>query len=113
MFKHMTNKEFQDILSQYDGDYIICMNKAFGYDSEPNLVVPHLYINTDIGQIEIEPDEYKMLQSDTILKAMELYDKLKSKLSFIGHNEVSANLITNMINYGIEDIDNKNAEVLI
>lgn len=55
----MDNKEFQDILAQYPNEYIICMDNVFGWEREHNLIDPHLYINTDIGQIEIEPDEFR------------------------------------------------------
>lgn len=55
----MVNKEFQGILSQYPDDYEICIDNVFGWEdiSIHNLVDPHLYINTDIGQIEIEPSD--------------------------------------------------------
>lgn len=56
----MTNKEFRDILAQYPDDYTIQLDKSYGWEtpSNKNLCDPHLYINTDFGFIEIEPDEY-------------------------------------------------------
>lgn len=57
----MTNKEFQEILHIYPDDFQICMDNVFGWESCHNMIDPHLYINTDIGQIEIEPDEYRDL----------------------------------------------------
>ena len=55
----MTNKEFQNILASYPDDYIICMDNVFGWETTHNMIDPHLYVNTDIRQIEIEPDKYR------------------------------------------------------
>lgn len=55
----MTNKEFQNILAKFPDDYIICVDKAFGWETMPMLDDPHLYVNSDIGQIEIEVSEYR------------------------------------------------------
>lgn len=60
------NKQFQEILAKYPDDYIICIDRAFGWDKLPELVNPHLYVNTDIGQIEIEVEEDKMIDDDLI-----------------------------------------------
>lgn len=38
------------------GKYIVCVNDAGPDDIYPNLKDPKLYINTDIGQVEITCD---------------------------------------------------------
>ena len=49
------------MLKQYPDDYIVCIDNVFGWETVHRMEDPHLYVNTDIGQIEIEPEEYREL----------------------------------------------------
>lgn len=55
--KYVTNKDFQEFLSQYPDEYIIAIDNVFGWECIHNMVNPYLFIDTDIGQIEIEPED--------------------------------------------------------
>lgn len=71
----IVNKTLQDILHKYPDEYIICVDRAFGWDTLPELVNPRLYINTDIGQIEIGVENDKMIDDDLIAE----YNKRKDQ----------------------------------
>ena len=51
-------KTLEDCKKQYPefGKYIICVNTSTDDDIIPTLKDPKLYINTDIGQVEIYTD---------------------------------------------------------
>lgn len=73
----MTNKEFQEILSMWSDEYVICVDNALPWETVPDLDDPTIYVNTDIGQIEVYAENTHGLSSETVDKIIELYNTMK------------------------------------
>ncbi|HBF67838.1 MAG TPA: hypothetical protein DDW20_00740 [Firmicutes bacterium] len=53
----MRNSELQKLLSQYPGDYDVCLDSAYPWDTQIKLVDPYFFIDNDNGQIELSVSE--------------------------------------------------------
>lgn len=73
----MTNKEFQEILSRWSDEYVVCVDNALPWETVPDLDDPTIYVNTDIGQIEVYAENTHGLSSETVDKIIELYNTMK------------------------------------
>lgn len=101
----LTNKELQETLKHYGDNYSVCVDKAFGWDKFPELEDPHLFINTDIEQIEICPcSGYKDLDVNTVRKVIKLYNQIKTMANDSFDENRTINMIVDTINGGFENV---------
>lgn len=107
----VSNKNLQEILKAYVDEYIICVDKAFDWDKSKELVDPHLFIDTDNGQIEILGDEIKDLDFDTTFKIISMYNELSKRYNTI-NNETLSNVIAKIINIGYKEIEYVSEETI-
>lgn len=73
-----TVRDFINVLEKLpeeQKDYILCIDAADGYESIPRLRNVALYINTDIGQVEIEPQytDEDLNNDERMLREIEKY----------------------------------------
>lgn len=52
----MTNKELKEILNQYPDDYQVFLDVSLARDIYISLKEPHIYVNEDLGQIELSEE---------------------------------------------------------
>lgn len=73
--KKMTNKQLQEALAQFPDDYNVCIDTTFSWETpdSKNKVIPHLFVNSDAGEIEIgvNADRERGMQLGTIEKVAE------------------------------------------
>lgn len=92
----MVNKDFQDILSKWPDNYIVTIDKALPWESIPDLEDPTIYVNTDIGQVEIYAENEHDLSSEIVGEIIKLYNIMKED-GAVGenYNEIIAYAINN------------------
>lgn len=96
----MINKDFQKILSKWPNEYIVCVDNALPWEVVPDLKDPTIYVNTDIGQIEVYAENTHGLSSETVDKIIELYNIMKED-GAVG--EDYGEMIAYAINNGLTD----------